>query len=225
VLKLWRNKINSLKAKRKGPIIYLIFAKFHILDYSKLFIEPILNFLQEGTMKSVRHIVFISSIVMAVTLMTSIVFAVDTELSRSTLRGIKGIRVGVEPLDPKIEGNGLTENQIQADVESKLRNAGIKVLSEEEWLEEEGFPYLYIKVIPMETYEKYFAYLEIEFIQAAILVINPGLNVDDKINPRPVVTWSVSVLGKGFDLNYIRDRIKDLVDQFLDAYLSVNPKP
>lgn len=40
------------------------------------------------------------------------------------------------------------------------------------------------------------------------------------------VTWNVESVGiAGSDnLNDVRDRIKDRVDQFINAYLSVNPK-
>ena len=74
--------------------------------------------------------------------------AQDDETTRSTLRGLQGIFVYVEPLDPQIEQSGLFKSQIQTDTESQLKSAGIRVLTREDFLKGFGRPYLYINLKP-----------------------------------------------------------------------------
>ena len=53
--------------------------------------------------------------------------AADESVERQTLKGIKMVAVQVEALRPEVEGDGLTQAQIKADVEQRLREAGIQV--------------------------------------------------------------------------------------------------
>jgi hypothetical protein len=46
-----------------------------------------------------------------------------------SLRGLQGVEVMVEDVDPEAERDGLTRNQLQVIVESELRKAGIKLLT------------------------------------------------------------------------------------------------
>ena len=52
----------------------------------------------------------------------------DDEKSRMSLRGLKGMQVVVEHLEPEVEQHGLTTSALQTDVELKLRQAGIPML-------------------------------------------------------------------------------------------------
>ena len=54
------------------------------------------------------------------------------EMERRSLKGIKGIFVFVEKLPNEVEKAGLRKDQINTDVELKLRMEGIKVVSEQE---------------------------------------------------------------------------------------------
>jgi len=74
------------------------------------------------------------------------VWGIDDEGTRLTLRGIKGVMVVIEELNPMIEKDGLTENQIRTDVELKLRTAGLNVLSEKERYMALGRPWLVVDV-------------------------------------------------------------------------------
>src|SRR5213595_3453452 len=59
-------------------------------------------------------------------------WAADTEATRATLRGLRGVGVLVEPLDPDVERAGLTTLQLQTAVEGQLRKAGIPLFTTEE---------------------------------------------------------------------------------------------
>jgi hypothetical protein len=71
-------------------------------------------------------------------------FAQDDADTRPTLRGFSGVYVVVEPLSPQIENEGLTTDQLQKDIVEKIRTAGVKVLSKEEFFKTPGKPYLYV---------------------------------------------------------------------------------
>lgn len=71
--------------------------------------------------------------------------AIDSKDGRETLRGLKGVYVLVEHLNPEAERDGLDKTTIQTDVELKLRQAGIQVLTGTEWLAEPGAPCLLVQ--------------------------------------------------------------------------------
>src|SRR5262249_54568980 len=105
----------------------------------------------------------------------------------------------------------------QTDVELKLRQAGIKVLNNDERLRTPGMPYLYVNINPLHQRpgEMGSYSIRIEVTQNATLERNGEFVV--------VPTWSDSAAGTG-DVSNTRSSVKDLVDEFLNAWLSVNPK-
>jgi hypothetical protein len=162
----------------------------------------------------------LSRLAVASLLAASVATAADNENTRRSLKGLKGINVLVEPVKAEVEQGGLTKTSIQTDVELKLRQAGITVLTEAESLAAPGSPYLYISVGtvgsgPLSAYATH-----VELAQSVRLDRDPGIWLAG------ATTWSVASVGTvGRDnLREIRDDIKDNVDQFINAYLSVNPK-
>lgn len=146
-------------------------------------------------------------------------FAADNQLTRETLRGLEGVRVALEPLKWIIEQRGLTTAQLQNDTELKLRLAGIKVTPSEESPVIPGKPLLYVnaKVIKQGSKERYILHVRVELSQGVALVRAPKVRSS-------AATWSVSVTGISPKLSPVRDQVKELVDLFINAYLSVNPK-
>ena len=145
----------------------------------------------------------------------------DSEISRATLQGIRGVHVLIEHLDPTVERAGLRSADLKTDVELKLRLAGIPVLSESEWLAEPGSPILVVTIgIQWESDLGVWPYdVEAELVQRVNL---------ERV-PKALAfagTWSIGVIGSVGKLKVggIRDNVKDLVDKFINAYLSVNPK-
>jgi hypothetical protein len=148
----------------------------------------------------------------------------DTPEARSTLKGIPSIRVIVEDLDPDAERDGLTKDQLQTDVELRLRRAGIMVTSAPL---ESGGSYLYLNVNvntkalhPSAPILYYAVNIHLEFHQAVSLRRNPGILIFAS-------TWSVGgVMVVGIQrLRGVRDDVADLVDKFINVYLEQNPKP
>ena len=144
-------------------------------------------------------------------------FADDRD-DRTSLRGVQGVRIVVEKLNPEVVKDGLTEGQIRADVDLKLSVAGIKVLSEEESRKEKGRPWLYVNAAVMKTEGGSYVYtIFIEFNQDVRLVRDPDIEVSTG-------TWEVVHTGMTDKLSHIRERVKTHVDEFVNAFLSVNPK-
>ena len=169
-------------------------------------------------MKSYQRIGFLLCINALLTLASSLVFAYSAdERARSTLAGLKGVHVAVENLGPDIEKEGLTQTQIQTDVELKLGLAGITVLSKEELLMEKGRPKLHVAAHIGKTNVGYVYVCTIKLYQDVSLLRSPGVHSS-------APTWSVGHLGITRSLQEIRDRAKYLVDKFINAYLSANPK-
>ena len=140
-------------------------------------------------------------------------------LDRATLKGLTGVYVVVEDFDDQETRAGFDKRTFQTDVELKLGLAGIKVLSETEYLETPGAPSLYVVVTPLhERRGEYAAFSGM--IELAQLV---RLERDRSIG-HSVGTWSKGWVGVA-DIPVIRESVKDGVDIFINAWLRMNPKP
>jgi hypothetical protein len=157
-------------------------------------------------------------------LMAHGLYAIDSDLTRKTLMGLKGVSVAVENPQPNIQKYvqrfGLTRDQLQKDIELRLSKAGIAVLNQEKWSQTSGRPVLYI-VVNTHEYEKYwYAYtIIVDFMQITTLEANPDIKT-------LASTWSINMAGIANigTLNTIKENVNTLVDRFIDASLSVNRK-
>ena len=68
---------------------------------------------------------------------------------RDTLRGLSEISVLVEYLPDDVEREGLNREHLQRDIEVRLRQAGLHVLTISEVANSPGAPYLYVAVYPI----------------------------------------------------------------------------
>ncbi len=154
--------------------------------------------------------------------------AIDTQESRETIKGIQGFHVLVDVASALGE-IGVNGEQIQTDTELKLRSAGIRIVKMSEAKSIPGKPALYIFILglkipnlPMDS-SVYAFYIQVFVLQMAFLECNP--TVSDWLQ-----TWSTDYIGVRGSLNpdhiqkHIRDVTKDLIDKFINAYLSANPK-
>jgi hypothetical protein len=155
------------------------------------------------------------------------VFAVDSKETRLTLSGLQGVYVAIEELQPNllsygkyIRKYGLNKERIREDVEQRLRQAGIRVLTSDELLKAPGRPVLYVNINTHENEKYWLAYdIRIELQQVVSIDSNPKIKT-------LASTWTMNVTGiANIDtLNVIRDNILYLTDRFVEAYKSVNSK-
>ena len=139
----------------------------------------------------------------------------DDRLSRATLKGISAVYVVVEDLPSNAATLGLSRDTIQTDVELKLRLAGMAVLTEEEGIKPLGAAHIYVNV--NFTDPAVAASIKVALDQNALLERNGEFAI-------AVTTWDTNYVIANPTAQGIRNVIKDGVDQFLNAWLSVNPK-
>lgn len=133
----------------------------------------------------------------------------------ATLKGISAVFVLVESLPDGAKVLNLTKDTIQTDVELKLRLAGMRVASQQEGEKLSGSPHLYVQINLTDSAQA--ASIDVELDQNATLELN------GQFAPA-VATWSKGILIASPTAQGIRDGVKDRIDQFLNAWLSVNPK-
>ena len=147
----------------------------------------------------------------------TIVYGENGDSYGNDLKGLKRINIQIDIGDPI---SNLIEKQIKTDVELKLRLVGIKIIGEEEInSSKDGILYIRIEHLKYGSSDSYFYILDIFLVQGAFLKRNN------------LYTNAVSTIGGSIgtipinDINFIiREDINDDMDEFLNAYLSVNPK-
>lgn len=156
----------------------------------------------------------------AVLLLTPICGAQDDKYSRPSLWGLPAMMVTIEPLSDEAKRAGLNEQDIQTDVELKLRLGGVKLVTLREGATTPGTPFCNVYVGLMLGDSSTYVYLiKVSVTQQVLLIRDPTIRT-------MADTWSVEhfgIVGKN-NLRQLRGAIKDQIDIFLNAYLSVNPK-
>ena len=160
-------------------------------------------------------LVFIVVVVYALIKLNAFVLADELE----SLRGLQGVRVAVEELSAEIERDGLSQAELKIDMEQKLRLAGLKVLTIEETRELPGAPYLRMAVQVLKSRSGFYVYcVDIELRERVHPLRKPRQSIWS-------TTWdSLEHFGSTSDVADIGNTAKDVVDEFVNAYLSVNPK-
>src|SRR6267143_51456 len=140
----------------------------------------------------------------------------DDESTRKTLAGLHGVRVVVRMSDSdETRTGGLSQSQLQTDVEIKLREAGITVLSQQE--AQSGTLGVDVNLLnlgsPTNPLSLYALCLTLELHQWVRLKRNPSVTVW-------VSTWSTTgQMGTTARPSSVRDIIRDMTDHFINAYL------
>jgi hypothetical protein len=119
----------------------------------------------------------------------------------------------IEQLSPGAEKIGLSENRIQAQLELRLRQAGLTPAD-------------------LKPADAFYAYIHIAVVGPAFqAAIHFGRHADFKdalgkeYRSLGAVTWTSSVIGThGDDAGYVIQALDGLLDKFLSEYLKANPK-
>jgi hypothetical protein len=138
--------------------------------------------------------------------------AADDWLSRSTLRGIRRLWVGVD-VDPVSASVGADSTTLINRLELRLRQNGIGVATSP------PAPTLNMSLQGGRVGGENIIVLEISVLQGVFLARDPKM--------RSVAeTWSVSLVQsfEGRDEDKMQNRIDALWERFLNAYLEANPK-
>ncbi len=146
--------------------------------------------------------------------------ASDSEIDRASLKGLQGVFVLVEDLNPPEEQAGLKTADIKADAEEKLKAAGIPLLTKTQNIDTPGMPTLYISVsvATSPTTDLWPFSIDVNLEQQATLKRSPDTFVPTAI------TWHVGSIGAVDKSNVrsIRERVNEQVAKFVNAYFKVN---
>jgi len=161
---------------------------------------------------------------LSVTVVSPLAGQGDNSSSRQTLAGLTGVYVDVELKTDEAQLSGLTEVQLRTDVELKLREARIKIVAFEETGDTLGLPSLFVGVsaVPLKTLPDLYAIsVTVDLFQPIRLVRNPSTVAIGE-------TWNAVGVCGAAGANHVeetvRKAIRDLMDQFINAYLAANPK-
>ena len=150
----------------------------------------------------------------------SIASASDSEIDRASLKGLQGVFVLVEDLNPPEEQAGLKTADIQADAERQLKAAGIALLSKAQNIDTPGMPTLYISVsVASSTATDVWPFsIDVNVEQQATLKRNPDTFVPT------AVTWHVGSIGavEKSKIPSVRERVNEQIAKFVNAYTKVN---
>ena len=145
------------------------------------------------------------------------------EVSRRTLTGLQGVHVTVD--SDYTNQNLFDTNQVKTDVEVKLRDAGINILSKEQFLRANGWPLLLVtaSVLPSQSEGSFIMIVKsLELYEQISLERSPDVTLY-------LATWGdfsgkVSrKIGLSATARAARQEIRSLVEHFADDYFFVNP--
>jgi len=141
----------------------------------------------------------------------------DSQDDRVTLTGLTPVSVEVEELSAVAQKNGLTAASLKTDVERRLRQAGIALTPDAD-----AYLYVHITVADPGGTLPLPYYIDVTLVQEVTLPRGVRTRT-----PLQCPTWGLNTLGmvSGAGLRVaVADRVAQLVDQFIGAYQSVNPK-
>ncbi len=172
-----------------------------------------------------RAMTTLSLAALVVTVLVSPGLAQEAPTAAATLQGLTGIDVVVEdlPVELEVEEARLGSSAVQEDIESQLREGGIRVLSDEEWQAAPGQPWLFVKVqmLRPQAARRAFVYvISLDLMQQVGLARDPGI---DAVG----MTWRTGEIGtvSAINVSRVRDSLRTHVDTFINAYWAVNPRP
>jgi plasmid maintenance system killer protein len=162
----------------------------------------------------------------------------DRDMDRATLRGIQSVIVNVSSWESEwsaqLKKVGLEESVLQSRIEHKLEKAGIPVLPEEfakrsktegvlnirvQFLEFQPERKIYRtpdgdEIEKVDTKKKYIYAIRLNFRQTVMFPRDPALKAS-------AITWQTEFLGLS-QLAIIKEDIMNVIDVFVEAYLSEN---
>jgi hypothetical protein len=166
----------------------------------------------KNTIRAIGVVVFLISF-----LVGSVVYGMgDNWQTRATLQGFESVQVLVKELNRDAKKMGLTEAELKTDIESKLKNEGIRVLGE--MGREHGNPILYLVIKSVKATSRGGSafHIDLSFWQD-VRIARSGESTR-------APTWSISGIGVTQKKKVIENSVEDFADRFISAWLAVNPR-
>jgi hypothetical protein len=163
------------------------------------------------------HARIIGAIVVCLVALAPFARANDSDTERVSLTGLATVSIVVEDLSAIAKKNGLVGATLQADVERRLKQAGISVTSDAD-------AYLYIHVTVADPGPSLPLPYVVEVALMQEVTLPRGLKTR---TPLQTATWWVNSLGmSGPDRlrAAVSDKVAEFTDNFVRAFRSVNPR-
>src|SRR6478672_7127168 len=129
-------------------------------------------------------------------------------LAQETLRGLPGVRLIVEKINAEVERDG-------------LRTAGIRLLSQDEVTMTQGRPTIQILVQTSRSDSLYAYCVEVSVWQEMVPIHR---QTSLPVWVRSWVTENVVGIKPHKNIHVLKTTVEDLVNEFIRAYVAVNPK-
>ncbi len=147
--------------------------------------------------------------------------ALDTPNERVTLTGLTGVHVVVDEVGPEAERLGLTRSALQAEVEQRLRQAGLRVFTPGDALASTGRPTLHLRVTLLTSQGASPVH-----VYSVDLTLRQHIRlIRDRAIESFAITWSdtreVGAVEPGRTA-MVRDAVRTKADQFIQAWQTVN---
>ena len=133
-------------------------------------------------------------------------------ITRENLSGLKKVSIFVSPLSKAIKESGITEAQLQTEVEIRLRRTDI--------YDEKAQSHIYINITDIES-DNYSIKCKLE------IALKEPARLERNNSSILVTTWErieYIEVEKNRVQNVIRDKIGQKIDQFIDDYQTDNSK-
>ncbi|MGQ9634168.1 MAG: hypothetical protein ACUVXB_07955 [Bryobacteraceae bacterium] len=158
-------------------------------------------------------------IVTALAVVGGLLFAAS-ENHRDSLRGLSAVAVRVERLSEEARAGGLSEQALRAEVEQRLKAAGLKVLTAAEVVQTAGRPVLYVRVNARLPYgsDVYAVNVTLALLQDVTAARDPGLTI------REAKTWDAGYLRTWprQSLPQVINTVRDLTEEFVGDWKLAN---
>jgi len=146
--------------------------------------------------------------------------ASDSSMDRSTLRGLKAVKVVVDSPATEVEREGISSDGLRITIEQKLRDAGITV-------DHDAVEFLGLNISSARPPRR-----TLISKGPISLVVNLGLYQivllnRDKATKTVTETWGdqrVAPASPKAIEHTVDDAVEDLVNEFITAYRAMNPK-
>src|SRR5262245_792616 len=170
-----------------------------------------------------RALIGVAVVAVALAAAVPAVRAEVADTDRSVLRGIRTVDVLIENMDDAAVQLGFSPKEYRKDTESRLRRAGIRVLTESEaQASDTPIPCLYLRVSAMLQPD----------IRLAVYTVNLEL-YDAVFLERAPGTFTLGSIWRGRGMigklgtehvDLVRGNVKDAVDEFITAWSAANPR-
>jgi len=148
--------------------------------------------------------------------------ALDTPNERITLVGLTGVHVVVYDMGTERDREGLTRPSLQAELERRLRRAGLRPLGAAEALKSVGRPTLELRLNLVKTREAHQLYVySVDLALRQQIQLARARTIESF-----AITWSeIPEVGTvdPAQLSVVLDAVRAKVEQFITAWQAANP--